>query len=147
MKIILSSNCLFGYPTEWRPLYRMSTQYSCCRHSICFSICSRPRWCCGTFISGCPARSFTSWPVKFQDPMDCLSLETRQISCKMPIVSDCEYINIVFINNFNVIFIISIAIFYKIYEKSFEFERNTPIKMWIGPRLLIFLTDPRDVEV
>lgn len=39
------------------------------------------------------------------------------------------------------------AIFDKIYERSFEFERNSPIKMWIGPRLLVFLTDPRDVEV
>lgn len=39
------------------------------------------------------------------------------------------------------------TIFYKIYERSFEFERNMPIKMWIGPRLLVFLTDPRDVEV
>lgn len=39
------------------------------------------------------------------------------------------------------------TIFSKIYERSFEFENNVPIKMWIGPRLMIFLTDPRDVEV
>ncbi|CAH1732100.1 cytochrome P450 4g15 [Aphis gossypii] len=39
------------------------------------------------------------------------------------------------------------TIFDKIYERSFEFEKNSPIKMWIGPRLLVFLTDPRDVEV
>lgn len=43
--------------------------------------------------------------------------------------------------------ILPTAIFNKIYERSFEFERNMPIKMWIGPRLLVFLTDPRDVEV
>ncbi|XP_050426442.1 cytochrome P450 4g15-like [Adelges cooleyi] len=38
-------------------------------------------------------------------------------------------------------------IFIKMYERSFEFKMNAPLKMWIGPRLLVFLTDPRDVEV
>lgn len=45
------------------------------------------------------------------------------------------------------LFSIPTAIFDKMYERSFEFEKNSPIKMWIGPRLLVFLTDPRDVEV
>ncbi|VVC38322.1 Hypothetical protein CINCED_3A001449 [Cinara cedri] len=39
------------------------------------------------------------------------------------------------------------AIFHKIYEKSFEFDLTKPAKMWIGPRLMIFLTNPKDVEV
>lgn len=29
--------------------------------------------------------------------------------------------------------------------KSFEF--GSVVKMWIGPKLLIFLVDPRDVEI
>ena len=36
-------------------------------------------------------------------------------------------------------------IFNNVYQKSFEFGRV--IKMWIGPRLMIFLTDPNDVEL
>lgn len=36
-------------------------------------------------------------------------------------------------------------IFNTIYQRSFEFGRT--IKVWVGPRLLIFLTDPRDVEI
>ncbi|KAF2888731.1 hypothetical protein ILUMI_14250, partial [Ignelater luminosus] len=31
------------------------------------------------------------------------------------------------------------------YGHSFEFDRI--IKVWIGPKLLIFLLDPRDVEI
>ncbi|KAK7601298.1 hypothetical protein V9T40_008739 [Parthenolecanium corni] len=34
-----------------------------------------------------------------------------------------------------------------LYERSFEFEHGTPVKIWIGPRAVVFLTDPRDVEV
>nr|WDY85990.1 cytochrome P450 4G335 [Pagiophloeus tsushimanus] len=36
-------------------------------------------------------------------------------------------------------------IFMRIYEKSFQYGRT--VKVWIGPRLLIFLTDPKDVEI
>lgn len=34
-----------------------------------------------------------------------------------------------------------------LYERSFEFEHGTPVKIWIGPRAVVFLTDPRDIEV
>ncbi|XP_046488147.1 cytochrome P450 4g15 [Neodiprion pinetum] len=37
------------------------------------------------------------------------------------------------------------TIFRNVYQKSFEFDQV--IKLWIGPKLLIFLVDPRDVEV
>lgn len=37
------------------------------------------------------------------------------------------------------------AIFRKFYERSFEFDQV--IKLWIGPKLVVFLIDPRDVEV
>ncbi|KZC06992.1 PREDICTED: cytochrome P450 4g15 [Dufourea novaeangliae] len=37
------------------------------------------------------------------------------------------------------------AIFQNIYQKSFEY--NEVIKLWIGPKLVVFLVDPRDVEV
>lgn len=36
-------------------------------------------------------------------------------------------------------------IFKNIYNKSYEF--GNVVKMWIGPKLLIFLVDPRDVEI
>ncbi|XP_046747790.1 cytochrome P450 4g15 [Diprion similis] len=37
------------------------------------------------------------------------------------------------------------TIFRNVYQKSFEFDQV--IRLWIGPKLLIFLVDPRDVEV
>ncbi|XP_017888706.1 cytochrome P450 4g15 [Ceratina calcarata] len=37
------------------------------------------------------------------------------------------------------------TIFQTVYQKSFEF--NEVIKLWIGPKLIVFLVDPRDVEV
>lgn len=33
------------------------------------------------------------------------------------------------------------------YERSFEYDFGKPIKLWIGPRVVVFLTDPRDIEV
>lgn len=33
------------------------------------------------------------------------------------------------------------------YERSLEFEFGVPIKLWIGPKLVVILTDPRDIEV
>lgn len=33
------------------------------------------------------------------------------------------------------------------YERSFEFGNGNPVKIWIGPRPFVFLTDPRDIEV
>ncbi|CAG9762995.1 unnamed protein product [Ceutorhynchus assimilis] len=36
-------------------------------------------------------------------------------------------------------------IFTNFYQRSFEFGKT--VKVWAGPRLLIFLTDPRDVEL
>ncbi|KAH1027891.1 cytochrome P450 4g15 [Dendroctonus ponderosae] len=36
-------------------------------------------------------------------------------------------------------------IFNTFYKKSFEYGRTA--RVWVGPRLLIFITDPRDVEV
>nr|CAI5859094.1 unnamed protein product [Callosobruchus analis] len=36
-------------------------------------------------------------------------------------------------------------IFKNVYSKSYEF--GTTVKLWAGPKLLIFLTDPRDVEI
>lgn len=33
------------------------------------------------------------------------------------------------------------------YERSFEYDCGKPLKLWIGPRPVVFLTDPRDVEV
>nr|AYN79709.1 cytochrome P450 4G68 [Bemisia tabaci] len=39
-------------------------------------------------------------------------------------------------------------IFENIYVKSFEYAKDgAPAKCWIGPRLIVFLTDPRDVEI
>lgn len=38
-------------------------------------------------------------------------------------------------------------IFRKIYGKSMSFEKEGIVKMWIGPRLAVFLFDPRDVEL
>ncbi|XP_076278079.1 cytochrome P450 4g15 [Lasioglossum baleicum] len=37
------------------------------------------------------------------------------------------------------------AIFQKVYEKSHEFK--SVVRLWFGPKLVVFLTDPRDVEV
>ncbi|XP_014207606.1 cytochrome P450 4g15 isoform X1 [Copidosoma floridanum] len=37
------------------------------------------------------------------------------------------------------------TIFRNIYKRSFEFD--TVVKLWIGPKLVVFLIDPRDVEV
>ncbi|XP_063993013.1 cytochrome P450 4g15 [Diachasmimorpha longicaudata] len=37
------------------------------------------------------------------------------------------------------------TIFRNIYKRSFEFDQV--IRLWIGPKLLVFLVDPRDVEV
>jgi len=37
------------------------------------------------------------------------------------------------------------TIFKNVYQRSFEFDQV--IKLWIGPKLVIFLIDPRDVEV
>ncbi|XP_033338889.2 cytochrome P450 4g15 isoform X1 [Megalopta genalis] len=37
------------------------------------------------------------------------------------------------------------AIFQKVYQRSYEF--NDVVRLWVGPKLLVFLTDPRDVEV
>ncbi|CAK9831924.1 Cytochrome P450 4g15 [Anthophora retusa] len=37
------------------------------------------------------------------------------------------------------------TIFQNIYQKSFEY--NEVIKIWVGPKLIVFLVDPRDVEV
>ncbi|CAG9827946.1 unnamed protein product [Diabrotica balteata] len=39
----------------------------------------------------------------------------------------------------------SYDIFRTVYQKSFEFGKV--VKLWVGPKLLIFLTDPRDVEI
>ncbi|KAI2474037.1 cytochrome P450 4g15 [Diabrotica virgifera virgifera] len=39
----------------------------------------------------------------------------------------------------------SYQIFKTVYQKSFEFGKV--VKIWVGPKLLIFLTDPRDVEI
>lgn len=36
-------------------------------------------------------------------------------------------------------------IFDRVYRKSFDF--GSTVKMWIGPRLFVFLTDPRDIEL
>lgn len=37
------------------------------------------------------------------------------------------------------------TIFQNVYQKSFEY--NEVIRLWIGPKLVVFLVDPRDVEV
>ncbi|XP_011138410.1 cytochrome P450 4g15 [Harpegnathos saltator] len=37
------------------------------------------------------------------------------------------------------------TIFRNIYRKSFEFDQI--IKLWLGPKLIVFLMDPRDVEI
>ena len=39
------------------------------------------------------------------------------------------------------------ATFRILYERSFEFTFGEPLKIWIGPRPIVFLTDPRDIEV
>lgn len=39
------------------------------------------------------------------------------------------------------------ATFRILWERSFEYEPGTPIKLWFGPRAIVFLTDPRDIEV
>ncbi|XP_061378697.1 cytochrome P450 4g15 [Danaus plexippus] len=38
-------------------------------------------------------------------------------------------------------------IFKNIMKRSFEFKNETAVRIWIGPRLLVFLYDPRDVEL
>lgn len=40
---------------------------------------------------------------------------------------------------------IFLDIFKKVYTRSFEFGKV--VKLWIGPKLLVFLTDPRDIEI
>ena len=35
--------------------------------------------------------------------------------------------------------------FRTLYRKSFEYDQI--IKIWLGPKLLVFLMDPRDVEI
>lgn len=37
------------------------------------------------------------------------------------------------------------AVFRTIYRKSFEFDQI--IRLWLGPKLMVFLMDPRDVEI
>lgn len=37
------------------------------------------------------------------------------------------------------------AIFRNVYRKSFEFDQI--IRIWLGPKLVVFLMDPRDVEI
>ncbi|CAH0721599.1 unnamed protein product, partial [Brenthis ino] len=41
----------------------------------------------------------------------------------------------------------SADIFKRIVERSEEFKEEPAVKIWIGPRLLVFLYDPRDVEL
>ncbi|RZB39606.1 cytochrome P450 monooxygenase, partial [Asbolus verrucosus] len=36
-------------------------------------------------------------------------------------------------------------VFQNVYQKSFEYQKV--VKLWAGPKLLVFLTDPRDVEL
>lgn len=38
-----------------------------------------------------------------------------------------------------------LGIFRNIYKRSFEYDQV--IRIWIGPKLAVFLVDPRDVEV
>ncbi|PZC76821.1 cytochrome P450 4g15 [Helicoverpa armigera] len=38
-------------------------------------------------------------------------------------------------------------IFRNVIEKSVPFDKESVVKLWIGPRLLVFLYDPRDVEL
>ncbi|CAG9563515.1 unnamed protein product [Danaus chrysippus] len=38
-------------------------------------------------------------------------------------------------------------IFKNIMKRSVEFKNETAVRIWIGPRLLVFLYDPRDVEL
>ncbi|XP_047023112.1 cytochrome P450 4g15 [Helicoverpa zea] len=38
-------------------------------------------------------------------------------------------------------------IFKNVIEKSVPFDKESVVKLWIGPRLLVFLYDPRDVEL
>lgn len=41
----------------------------------------------------------------------------------------------------------SAEIFKNIVEKSVDYDHESVVKLWIGPRLLVFIYDPRDVEV
>ncbi|KAG6448732.1 hypothetical protein O3G_MSEX005696 [Manduca sexta] len=41
----------------------------------------------------------------------------------------------------------SAEIFKNIVEKSIPYDQESVVKLWIGPRLLVFIYDPRDVEV
>ncbi|XP_045764148.1 cytochrome P450 4g15 [Maniola jurtina] len=41
----------------------------------------------------------------------------------------------------------SVDIFKRIMARSEQFEHESAVKIWIGPRLLVFLYDPRDVEL
>lgn len=41
--------------------------------------------------------------------------------------------------------IFSVAIFTNIYQKSFDYDDI--VRLWIGPRLMVFLFHPDDVEV
>ncbi|XP_034246944.1 cytochrome P450 4g15 isoform X2 [Thrips palmi] len=38
-------------------------------------------------------------------------------------------------------------IYINMWNRSLEYSSETPVKVWIGPRLMVFLQDPRDVEV
>lgn len=51
-----------------------------------------------------------------------------------------------------ILFIILIIIFFSdifktIISKSVDFDDEGVVKLWIGPRLLVFVYDPRDVEL
>lgn len=43
--------------------------------------------------------------------------------------------------------ILSTDIFRNVIEKSIPYDGESVVKIWIGPRLLVFLYDPRDVEL
>lgn len=43
--------------------------------------------------------------------------------------------------------ILSPDIFKNLVEKSKDYDKEGVVKIWIGPRLLVFLYDPRDVEL
>lgn len=63
---------------------------------------------------------------------------------------DIQWFNL--INNkkkyfFNLCLSCLIEIFNKVIQRSKEFNQESAVKMWIGPRLIVFLYDPRDVEL
>lgn len=100
-----------------------------------------------------PARTFPSWKFATLKPNFKQTLKSHFIKKEKFFFNLKSYFfkNFYCIYKFKLLFLTFFcnsffsAIFRKFYERSFEFDQV--IKLWIGPKLVVFLIDPRDVEV